>query len=77
MREAPRRHLEATPMTVTEGNYADSGRQAGHGMPFGYHLERDANMFVLRRPDGSLVTAFDARCADCFEVEAAVWEDAD
>ena len=77
MRETPRHYLEATPMTAADGNYADLGRHAGHGMPFGYRLERDANMLVLRRPDGSLVTVFDAWCADRFEVEAAVWEDAD
>lgn len=64
-------------MTAADGKYAGSGWHDGRGMPFGYHLQRDANVFVLRRPDGSLVAAFDAKRADRFEVEAAVWEDAD
>ena len=32
---------------------------------------------VVRRPDGSPVAAFGAGRGDPFEVEAAVWEDAD
>lgn len=32
---------------------------------------------ILRRPDGSFVAAFAADEADPFEVELAVWEDAD
>jgi hypothetical protein len=47
------------------------------GTPFGYYLERDADVLVVRRPDGSAVAAFGAWGADPFEVEAAVWEDAD
>jgi hypothetical protein len=35
------------------------------------------DLLVLRRPDGSVVAAFGATDADLFEVEAAVWEDAD
>lgn len=64
MRETPRHYLEATPMNAAEGNYADSVRHAGCGRPFGQGLERNVNMVVLRRPDGSLATVFDARCAD-------------
>jgi hypothetical protein len=32
---------------------------------------------MLRRPDSSSVVTFGAMGADPFEVEAAVWEDAD
>ena len=46
-------------------------------LPFGYYLERDADLLILRRPDGSFVAAFNALGADLFEVELAVWEDAD
>ena len=46
-------------------------------MPFGYYLERDADLLILRRPDGSFVAGFNAVGADLFEVELAVWEDAD
>jgi len=34
-------------------------------------------LLVLRRSDGSFVDAFDIRGANLFEVELAVWEDAD
>jgi hypothetical protein len=47
------------------------------GLPFGYYLEHDADLLILRRPDGSLVAAFNAVGADLFEVELALWEDAD
>ena len=61
---------------------ADSsqGRTVGHdglGLPFGYHLERDDDLLILRRADGSDVAAFGAVGLDLFEVELAVWEDAD
>jgi hypothetical protein len=46
-------------------------------LPFGYYLDRDADLLILRRPDGSFVAAFNAVGADLFEVELAVWEDAD
>jgi hypothetical protein len=46
-------------------------------LPFGYYLERDADLFVLRRPGGSLVAAFSALGVDPFEVELTAWEDAD
>ena len=55
-------------------------REEGHErlrLPFGYYLERDADLLILRRADGSFVAAFSARGADFFEVEATVWEDAD
>ena len=46
-------------------------------MPFGYYLERDADLLILRRSDDSLVAAFSAQGVDLFEVELAVWADTD
>lgn len=48
----------------------------GVGLPFGYVLERDDDLLILRRADGSEVVAFGAVRLDPFEVELAVWEDA-
>ena len=45
-------------------------------LPFGYYLQRYADLLILRRPDSSFVTAFNAD-VDLFEVEIRVWEDAD
>ena len=64
-------------MTAVEG---DRGRWGWHDWPrtpFGYYLERDADVLVVRRPDGSPVAAFGDGGADPFEVEAAVRADAD
>jgi hypothetical protein len=58
------------------GNEGIDGHN-GFWLPFGYHLERDADPLVLRRSDGSFVAAFSAVGADLFEVELTVWEDAD
>ena len=49
----------------------------GLWLPFGYYLEYDAELLIMRRPNGSFVTAFNAMDVDLFEVELAVWEDAD
>ena len=49
----------------------------GFVLPFGYYLELDADLLVLRRSDGSFVAAFNVRGVDLYEVELAVWEDAD
>lgn len=46
-------------------------------LPFGYFLERNTDLLILRRPDGSFVAAYSAVSADLFEVELTVWEDAD
>ena len=46
-------------------------------LSYGCYLERDADLLIVRRSDGSFVTAFNARNVDPFEVERAVWEDAD
>ena len=44
-------------------------------LPAGYWVERDADILVLRRPDGSIVAAFSARGADPNEIERAARED--
>jgi len=49
----------------------------GFELPFGYYLERDADLLALRRSDGSFVAAFTVRGVDLFEVELMAWEDAD
>ena len=51
--------------------------QDGIWLPFGYYLERAADLLILRRSDDSLVAAFNAEGVDLFEVELAVWVDAD
>ena len=51
--------------------------QDGFWLPLGYYLERDADLLILRRSDDSLVAAFRAEGVDLFEVELAVWADAD
>jgi hypothetical protein len=61
-------------MLVERGN---THEWRGIELPFGYYLELDADLLMLRRPSCSLVSAFSAVGADPFEVEAAVWEDAD
>ena len=53
------------------------GERQGIELPFGYHVEHDADLLMLCRPDCSFVAAFSAMSADPLEVEAAVWEDAD
>jgi hypothetical protein len=46
-------------------------------LPFGYYVEREPDVLLLRRPDDTLVVAFRAKDVDLFEVELTVWEDAD
>jgi hypothetical protein len=46
-------------------------------LPFGYYVEREADLIILRRLDGSYVAAFGALGVALSEVELAVWEDAD
>ena len=46
-------------------------------LPFGYYVEREPDVILLRRPDDTLVAAFRASDVDLFEVELTVWEDAD
>jgi len=55
-------------------------RTDGHGgieLPFGYYLECDADLLVLRRSDGSCAAVFNISGVSLFEVELAVREDAD
>lgn len=44
-------------------------------LPPGYRIERDADILLLKRPDGSVVAAFSTQGADPAEVFAAAWED--
>ena len=55
----------------------NADEHGGFQLPFGYYLERDADLLVLRRSDGSFVAAFNVRGVDLFEVELMAWEDAD
>jgi hypothetical protein len=55
----------------------NADEHGGFKLPFGYYLERDADLLVLRRSDGSFVAAFNVRGVDLFEVELMAWEDAD
>ena len=61
-------------MLVGHGSIDESN---DFGLPFGYYLQRDGDLLVLRRADGSDVGRFGALGLDLFEVEFAVWEDAD
>jgi hypothetical protein len=47
------------------------------GLPPGYWLEHDADLMVLRRPDGGPTAVFNVRGIDPVEVAAAAWEDAE
>ncbi len=45
-------------------------------LPAGYWIERDADVLVLHRPDGSVVATFSARGADLNEIGRVAREDA-
>jgi len=64
-------------MAVADSEHGKTGEHDGLGLPFGYFLEREDDLLILRRADGSCVVAFGAVSLDLFEVELAVWEDAD
>jgi len=64
-------------MAAADSGWDKTGDHDGLRLPFGYHLERDADLLLLRRADGSDVAAFGVVGLDMFEVELAVWEDAD
>ncbi len=64
-------------MAVADSGLGEAGGYDGLGLPFGYRLERRDDLLILRRADGSDVAAFGAVELDPFEVELAVWEDAD
>ena len=57
--------------------YESVGEHNGFRLPFDYYMELHNDLLILRRPDGSEVAAFGAVGLDLFEVELAVWEDAD
>ena len=54
----------------------NADEQGAFKLPFGYYLERGADLLVLLRSDGSFVAAFNVRGLDLFEVELMAWEDA-
>ncbi len=64
-------------MAVADSEHGKTGGHDGLGLPFGYFLEREDDLLILRRADGSYVAAFGAVGLDLFEVELAVWEDTD
>jgi len=69
-------------MRTSPSNRSPTGRKARDEykeswLPFSYNLEYDADLLIVRRSDGSFVAAFNSRNVDLFEVERAVWEDAD
>ena len=41
----------------------------------GYRLDRDPELLILRRPDGSIIAAFSVRGTPPEAVEKAAWED--
>ena len=57
--------------------HKSTDEQNGFWLPFGYYLEPEADLLILRRSDDSLVAEFSAEGVDLFEVEFAVWADAD
>ena len=64
-------------MAVVDRGHGKAGGYDKLGLPFGYHLERDDDLLILRRADGSRAAAFGTVGLDLFEVELAVWEDAE
>ena len=44
-------------------------------LPQGYYLERNPDIWTLRRPDGGFVAAFSTRGAVAETIEGAAWED--
>ena len=62
----------APPMAVIDSEHGKTGEHDGLGLPFGYRLERDSDLLILRRADGSRVASFGAVGLDLFEVELAV-----
>ena len=44
-------------------------------LPLGYRLQRDPDLLILLRPDGSVAATFSTRGANEEDVELAAWED--
>ena len=61
---------------MLKGHKSIDGHNASE-LPFGYYLELDADLLILRRSDGTFVAAFSTRGVDLFEVELMAWEDSD
>ena len=57
--------------------YQHRDEHGGFVLPFGYYLQRDKDVLTLYRADGSDVATFGVVDLDRFDVEFAVWEDAD
>ena len=53
--------------------YEDTDDHSALSLPFGYALERDADLLILRRSDRSFVAAFSTWGVDLFEVELMAW----
>lgn len=68
---------EPDPLRPHPGEVWRSEDREGPVFPFGYYLEHSPGLLVLRRPDGTFVAVFPTVAADPFEIELAVWEDAD
>jgi hypothetical protein len=64
-------------MAVADSGHGKARGYDGLGLPFGYRLEREGDLLIVRRADGSEAASFGAVGLDPFEVELAVWEDAD
>ena len=64
-------------MAVVDRGHGKAGGYDKLGLPFGYHLERDDDLLILWRADGSRAAAFGTVDLDFFAVALAVWEDAD
>lgn len=64
-------------MAVADSDHGGTGGHIGLGLPFGYHLESRDDLLILRRANGTEVASFGVVGLDPFEVELAVWEDAD
>jgi hypothetical protein len=64
-------------MAVADSGQRRTGGHDGLGLPFGYQLERDDDLLILRWADGSDVAAFGAVGLDLFGLTLAVWEEAD
>jgi hypothetical protein len=60
---------------LVEGERIESRKSST--LPFGYYVELEQDVLLLRRSNGSLVAVFSVRGVDLFEVELTVWEDAD
>ena len=68
--------MEISPSSRLPARGENKDELRGLRLPFVYHLRCDADLLIVRRADGSFVAAFNFG-VDPFEIEWAVWEDAD